>query len=216
MRHVDPSVGWDDPAFTQPPVDDNVRPGWQLAWVYLGLTAVLAVVYLWSIAVPGLRFFAWAASVIGLAVVGLIWIGLVAVALLRAFRKRTRSMTRPLATCLVVIPVVAVVLLGARLVDAPLRLRVELSRGQLTDYAESLLEQGRPEVVTPESVAGFPLSSVEVRDGGVFLYDLDGALFDDAGLLYLPEGQPSDVVGTMEAPHFRPLGGGWWAFTASW
>lgn len=52
----------------------------------------------------------------------------------------------------------------------------------------------------PSSIAGFPLSSVVVHDGAVFLYDIDGALFDDAGLLYLPEGQPSDVAGPMESP----------------
>lgn len=216
MRHVDPTVGWDDPAFTRPPVEDGLRPGWQLAWLYLGTTLVLAGVYLWSIAVPGLRFFAWAASVAGLAVMGLLWSVLLVVAVVRTARKGGRKVTRPLAASLAVVPIVAILLLGARLVDAPLRLRVELSRGELTEYAESLLAEGRPDVVTPESVAGFPLSSVVVRDGAVFLYDIDGSLFDDAGLLYLPEGQPSDVAASMESPHFRPLGDGWWAFTASW
>lgn len=216
MRHVDPSVGWDDPAFTQPPVDDGVRTGWQLAWLYLGTTIVLAAVYLWSIAVPGLRFFAWAASLAGLSLVGFVWIVLGLLALTRLVRKGARKVTRPLVTSLAVVPMVAILLLGARLIDAPLRLRVELSRGQLTDYAESRLSEGRPDVVTPESIAGFALSSVVVRDGAVFLYDTDGSLFDDAGLLYLPDGQPADVSASMESPYFRPLGGGWWAFTASW
>ena len=184
--------------------------------MYLGTTVVLASVYLWSIAVPGLRFFAWAASLAGLALMGFVWIVLGVVAAVRTVRKGARKVTLPLVTSLAVVPIVAVLLLGARLLDAPLRLRVELSRGQLTDYAESLLAEGRPDVVTPESIAGFPLSSVVVRDGAVFLYDIDGALFDDAGLLYLPEGQPSDVAGPMESPSFRSLGGGWWSFTASW
>lgn len=218
MRHIDPSVGWDDPAYTQPPVEEGARPGRQMARLYVGLTILLACVYLWAIAVPGLRFFAWAASIAGLAVIGLIWLVLVGVVAVRLARGggRKASIRRPLLVSLVVAPVVALLLWGARVGDLPLRIRVELSRGELTEYAESLLVDGRPDVVTPESVGGFPLRSVEVRSGAVLLHDLDGALFDTAGLLYIPEGSPEDVSGAMESPHFRSLGGGWWAFTTSW
>ena len=59
MQHVDPAIGWDDPDYTRPPPVDGWSGPRQWAVAYVAFTVVAAVLYLWSISVPGVRFTAW-------------------------------------------------------------------------------------------------------------------------------------------------------------
>ncbi len=61
------------------------------------------------------------------------------------------------------------------------------------------------------------MTSVWRVEGGVIFYDKVGSLFDDAGFAYLADGPSTELEnGLFENPQFRSLGGGWYAWTASW
>ena len=231
MQHVDDSAAWDDPAYTQPPVSDRSRATRWLPVAYVVFTAVVALLYLWSISVPGVRWMAWMASFWGIALVVLVWVVAASVTLVRLLRGTTRSV----GWYLLAVPAIGLVVLAARVTEAPLRLRFEPARAEFTEYAEQVLadadgvEVTDPESITgddpawnvvnpdvPLSIGGFRLSRARVVPEGVVIFDSNGALFDDAGFAYLPDGEFPAGDGSFESPDFRSLGGGWYAFTSSW
>lgn len=73
-------------------------------------------------------------------------------------------------------------------------------------------------VAPPDRRLGlYQVTSVWRVEAGVLFYEKTGALSDDAGFAYLPDGPSPDVEnGLFESPRFRRLGEGWYAWTASW
>jgi len=233
VQHVDPAIGWDDPAYTQP--FEEPRPGrhigrW-LAMAYVGFTCVVAVSYFWAISVPGMRFLPWMASLYGVALIVVVWIVAAVVTLVRLLRGTNRRVGR----YLLVVPLIGLVMLAARITEAPLRLRFEPARSEFTDFAQQTLAAAEGVVsADPESLAGgdpawdalnpdvplvlggFPLRDARVFPEGLVIFDREGAFLDDAGLAYLPEGEFPAGDGSFESPSFRSLGGDWYAFTSSW
>jgi len=94
---------------------------------------------------------------------------------------------------------------------------VEANSGNFSPEAfpeEIVLAGGKP-----QRIGTYGILAWERVDQGVIFWESHGALspFNDAGFAYLPNG-PSDGLqnGSFEDPHFRSLGGSWYAWTASW
>jgi hypothetical protein len=197
----------------------------------VAFTVAVALLHLWSISVPGVRWMAWMASFWGIALVVLVWVVAASVSLVRLLRGTTRHV----GWYLLAVPAIGLVVLAARVTEAPLRLRFEPAREEFTDYAEQVLADAEGvdladaesmtgadpawNVVNPDvplSIGGFRLSRARVVPEGVVIFDTNGALFDDAGFAYLPDGEFPAGDGSFGSPDFRSLGGGWYAFTSSW
>jgi len=69
----------------------------------------------------------------------------------------------------------------------------------------------------PGRLGWFDIDRVSREGDVVLLFEHDGALLDNAGFAYLPDGPDPDLEnGTFESPSYTHLGGPWYAFTASW
>jgi hypothetical protein len=109
-------------------------------------------------------------------------------------------------------PVVAVLAAGLLAAGAPLQTRWALSRGSFDDAAAAVAA-GRP--VTGQ-VGLFEVVADRTETGGAVIFtEAGGALFDYGGFAFLPDG-PGPVEETFEGPEFRSLGGGWYAWKATW
>lgn len=229
MQHVDPEVSWDDPASTQPPgraqrVDDPWRPGRIGAALFVVVALVVSSIWLWSVSVPGWIYLTGMVGLAGMFLVAVAW--LVCIVARRVDR---------LGWYLVFVPLIGVAVVVLTWTEVPLRLRFELARSQFDAYAEQVLDEaegvdhGDPESMTgddprwavlnpdvPERLGSFELSRARVLPEGVVIFDRHGALFDDAGFAYLPDGELPAGDDSFEAPEFRSLGGGWYAFVSSW
>lgn len=80
MQNVDPTVGWDDPDYTRPPATRRREPGRWLPAMYVAVTVVVSLVYLWSISVPGVRFLLWLPSLWLLAAIAVAWMVMATIA----------------------------------------------------------------------------------------------------------------------------------------
>ena len=240
MHHVDPTIGWDDPDYTQPPPVDGRTGPRQWAIAYVVSTVVAALLYLWSISVPGVRFTSWMIGFWGLVAAAVIWVVVVVVTVVRVVRGRSRRVPR----ALVAVALIGVVVVVCRVTDLPTVLLFEPSREQFTEFAQqaradaaevvatapdgggSAAPAGPPAVPTgpewnalnpqvPERIGPFDLSGARVLPEGVLIFERSGALFDDAGFAYLPG---SDIPPSVDAPgswEFRAIGGDWYVFTRS-
>ena len=186
-------------------------------WFFHAILIVPTAMLLLAASVPGTMFFLGIAAVWLLAIGGLLW--LVRIALYVSARVRGRSAGSPL-WCLVA-PAAGCVVVAMLVVDAPLRLRWAGSR---SDFARAVADAPSPRGVDrriPFAVERH-LGSYEVISGiragdAVFFYESSGAFLDHAGFAYLPSG-PESLRGNagFESPQFTELGGGWYAWTASW
>lgn len=237
MQHVDPTIGWDDPDYTRPPPVDGWSGPRQWAVAYVAFTVVVAVLYLWSISVPGVRFTAWMIGFWGLVAAGLIWVVVAVVTVVRAVRGGSRQVPRSL----VAVAVIGFVVVVCRLGELPMRLLFEPSRAEFTEFAEQALadadataaaqgdgpttDPSSPDTVlpdtvlpgpewdalnpqVPERIGPFDLSDAQVVPQGVIIVERSGALADEAGFAYLPDGD----TGSFTSWTLRSIGGDWYVF----
>ncbi len=188
-------------------------PGW---W-FNGCVAFAAAGVMWAVSAPGFAFFPFLMSGGALALLGLVW--LIRVIGWGIDRHRGRSPAG--AAQFLVAPVLCLVAWGLIAIDAPLQARWLASRSSF----EAVVNHAPPassstdwiEFEAEDRIGLYRVRSASrVRDGVIF-YEANGALFDDAGFAYLPTGPfPELDTGSFESPQFRSLGGGWYAWTASW
>lgn len=174
--------------------------------------------WLWAWSVPGLSFSVWVAAVVALGLLGLGWT-LRSATFLWA-RRQGRAIGS--AVWFAVAPAAVVLALMLNTFDVPLRVRWTVSKPAF----ERVLHRAPPrtadkqewvDFAVPERIGTYRISQAYRVGDAVILYESNGALFDDAGFAHLPTG-PFDELNTgwFEAPRFRPLGGHWYAWTASW
>lgn len=227
MQHVDPDLSWDDPTSTQPPrrsagVDDPWRPGRIGAALFIALTVVVSSIWLWSVSVPGWIYLTGMVGLAGMFLVAVAWL---VGAVVGAIRVASGRLDRP-GWYLLVVPSIGVAVVVLTWAEVPLRVRFEPARSQFDAYAEQVLDEapgpddrvrfGSPNPDVPDRLGSFELRSTRIVPQGLVIFDRDGALFDDAGFAYLPDGELPPGDGSFESPDFRSLGGGWYAFVSSW
>lgn len=188
----------------------TAAPGWKFhaALVPVGI----AVLYAYS--VPGSAFLV-------LLIVFWLILGALAVWLVRLvafFVGRMRGRSAGSSKWFVLAPVGALILGLLLWADVPLRARWELSRGDFEKAARAVQRgEFHGDLSDSRRLGLFTVTDIQPVRTGVLFYEATGDFLDDAGFAYLPQGPSADLEnGGFEAPQFRSLGGGWYAWTASW
>lgn len=170
---------------------------------------------LYAVSFPGIQVIA--------AIVGLYWLG--AAALIWAARLVGYVVTRPRGglgdgVLFLIAPLGALIVAVVLWADAPLRTRWALSRNSFADAAVDVAASQPPSAISRpfnRRLGLYQVRGVRRVNTGVIFYEKAGAILDDAGFAYLPNGPTPDLEnGLFERPQFKALGGGWYAWTASW
>jgi hypothetical protein len=237
VQHVDPTIGWDDPEYTQPPPVDGWNGPRQWSVAYVVFTAVMAALYLWSISVPGVRFTSWMIGFWGLVLVAVIWAVMAVATVVRAVSGGARRVPR----YLVAVAAIGLVVVVCTVADLPMKLLFAPARDELTELADQALaaaaasaaadageadaaEPGEvlpgpawdalnPQV--PERVGAFDLSEARVLPEGFVVVERSGAMSDEAGFAYLPDGDATSTGSSFGSWELRSLGGDWYAFRSN-
>jgi hypothetical protein len=117
-------------------------------------------------------------------------------------------------------PIMAVGVVALVWADVPLRVRWLGSRSAF-EQAVAMAPQPTDRSAWVPFEVGDRLGSYRidqaVRAGdGVLFFEATGSFLDHAGFAYLPSGPFYELQLPLESPEFRSLGGGWYAWTASW
>lgn len=183
-----------------------------LIWAFHLVAAAVAGCVLWSLSYPGFDFYLLVASGWGSLAVAGFWLGWIIFVATRTGRLWRWFVVGP------IIGVLTVVLLA---VGAPLQVRWAASRD-----AFAAVVAGHPippagsewtALPVPNQLGSYPIVFAYWVPGGAVFYEAHGNFIDDAGFAYLPAGPTAELnTGSFEWPRFRPLGGGWYHWTASW
>jgi hypothetical protein len=183
-------------------------PGWR----FYAVLALLALVLLASVSVPGIGFFTFVGACGGLVPLGVIW-----VRKLRAIRPRATRSILPFLLG----PLAGLVVLTLVVLDAPFEARWALSRSAFEAEVQRMRRDvpvaKEPIDVGDKRLGWFSITTVDRVPGGLLFHESTGDLFNNAGFAYLPDGPTPDLAnGSFEDPQFEHLGGPWYAWTASW
>jgi hypothetical protein len=109
-----------------------------------------------------------------------------------------------------------VLLLVLLSLHVPLRIRWALSQPYFEGVAREALST-EDFFAENRQIGLYDISQIH-REGDAVIFDESTGLgFDDAGFAYLPGGPAAELeTANFEAPEYVPLGGPWYAWTASW
>jgi hypothetical protein len=117
-------------------------------------------------------------------------------------------------------PIIAVMAVGLVWADVPLRVRWLGSKSAFEEAVTMAPHPTERDAWVPFAVddrLGSYTIDQAVRVGdGVLFFEATGSFLDHAGFAYLPSGPFDELQLPLESPEFRSLGGGWYAWTASW
>lgn len=169
--------------------------------------------YLWSRSVPGIAFGTFILSVLTTVFFGFVW--------LVWFVTWNRKGNKDPILGWAIAPIMVVAVIALSISNVPLQARFEFDRSEFDAIVEDLDPAGAFEEWSrfdvPGNVGTYQITVGYQVGSNVILYERNGALFDDAGFAYLPDGpDPRLGNGSFESPSFRSLGGDWYAWTASW
>jgi hypothetical protein len=181
-------------------------------WWLTGLGFLLALL-LWSTSYPGSLGPAVVFSLTGILLLGALW--------LYRFVRWLRSRQRTGVARWAIAPAMVVVTVGLIVTHVPLRVRFELGRDEFDRITEGLEPRGSFDewepLDVPDEVGTYEIDFAFQVGANVILYESHGWYFNDAGFAYLPDGvDPRLASDSFEAPRYISLGGGWYAWRASW
>ncbi len=186
-------------------------------WVLLALGSGMLLV---ATSVPGTRIGLALLGAAVLAGAGVLWLGVAAFAIRDRVQKTPRL--RSVSVTVVTAPIAALAVIGSSALGVPTRVRFEVSRPCLDRWVEAHAATHLPrsevqDPSAPSTVCGYRVLSAR-QQGEAMLLTLDGTGFiDDVGLAYLPRGPFRALEnGGFETPSYERLGGGWYAWSASW
>ncbi len=164
---------------------------------------------LWAVSFPGLPLWGLTVEFFGFLLV-LVW-GAVTVAWVAAPSLRRGMWPR----WLMVMPALMALAVVVFFTSFPLKARFALSRGAF-DEAIAADIANADQSGFPMRIGSYDIFLVSEMDGALRLDEVNGEFFDDAGFLYTTRHSPPEGNGAFENPQYVDLGGGWFAFTASW
>ncbi|MBL7497853.1 hypothetical protein I6A84_23435 [Frankia sp. CNm7] len=181
-------------------------------WVFHGFLVVPTAALLWAASAPVGDFLLTVSSVFALAVAAFIWN--VRVALATWVRVRW-SWWFPVA------PLVGALVAGLVVADVPRPVRWDLSRGAFESVVVGLPPASADaewhDIDVPTWVGAYRIIGAYRVGTAVIFYEETGALFDDAGFAYLPDGpDPALANGSFESPRYHHLDGPWYTWVAGW
>lgn len=192
-----------------PPVDPSQvrekRPG---RAEIVSFWVVFALMAIWTLGCVSLPLFPLGVGLI----LGMFWLGVGAWWMTLGIRL---GGSRSLWVTVLVAPILVIGLLAFSLTDLPLQRRFELSRGAF-DATAADLRAHPDDTPTPGLVGTYVIDHAEVENDIVVLYESTGRLIADGGFTHVPEGDPGQLGGSYEMLDWTDLGGGWYAFVASW
>lgn len=180
--------------------------------LFLVLPAIAA---LYAFSFPGIAFVV--AILTTYVVVGAIVVWVLRLAGFLALRARGKASGR--LRWFVLAPVGGIVIAVILWADAPLRVRWALSRSAFENAATHVADgdSGLKQRVPVGRVGLYRVTYAYKVEAGIIFYEETGSFLDDAGFAFLPGGPTPELAnGSFESPEFRSLGGGWYAWTASW
>lgn len=203
------------------------KRGWASWWLFRRPPRFL----FHSALVPGAAILLWNASLPGfspLYIAGIWLLGLGAIVWSIRLVGRVMSSRKGYAkqglrgyAWFAVAPVAGLLVLALNYSNVPLRARWTIAKGDFVSVLRSApLPTSRTEwedFVAPARIGTYEISkAVRVGDGVIF-FESTGNLLGVAGFAYLPTGPlPELDTGWFENPQYFALGGGWYAWTASW
>ena len=167
--------------------------GWESMWLWFASLPILAAAGVWALRV-------------------------ITYLVARSKRRAAGSAWRFL-----IAPAMGLLLVGLIATSVPLRVRWWQGRG---DFERALASApaastDRTEWTNfdvPESLGTYTIIDADrVGEAVIFAEATGSGVLDDAGFAYLPSGPFQELdTGWFESPRFVALGGGWYAWTASW
>jgi hypothetical protein len=182
--------------------------------LFHGILVATGLVVLWAFSFPGVHFLVVVPCIWVIAGSALVWV----VRGATYVRSRRQGSHAGSTWWFAVAPVGALLLAAVLHANAPLRARWQVSK---SDFEATLRAvRAEPDAWSrwhERRIGTHKITYVQVVDRGVIFHDSVGALFDDAGFAYLPEGHSPDMAnGSFEDPQWFALGDHWYAWTASW
>lgn len=185
--------------------------------VFHAVIAAAAVAVLYAFSVPGISFFVALLAGWVLILSGVVWT--LRGVLFWLARRRHRAVGS--ATWLLIAPLGGILVIALLWSETPLRVRWALSQNSFAKVVkeappgESRRDWRRLEA--DGRVGLYRVTEAHRVGEAIIFYEANGALFDDAGFAYLPQGPfPELDTGWFESPQFRHLSGPWYAWIASW
>lgn len=179
-----------------------------------GILIAAALAELWSFSFPGVHFFGMIVPFWVLGIASIIWlVRLLAYGM--AWRHRRHNGP---ARWFLVAPLGGLLVLGLLMANVPLKARWQVGKH---DFEQALQGAERApakwEGRIDRRVGTYRITHVGVVEHGVLFYEHTGALSDDAGFAYLPNGPSPDMSnGNFENPQWVALGDHWYSWVASW
>jgi hypothetical protein len=176
-----------------------------------GVLAGLSCLLLLAMSAPGFPIWGLLVGLVWVAT-AIVWIVLALIAIRAGFRDGAHALPRVHALGLVAVLAVAVSIPTF----APLRVRFALSKGAMQATADECLRTAsEAEPCEVHGRVGLYLATTGTeRDGNAVVY-VSGMSLMDSGFVYASDGVAPPSSGDFERPDYVNLGGGWFAFTAS-
>jgi hypothetical protein len=181
-------------------------------WFHLSLVPFVLLL-LWAHSFPGVAFFGWVVAMWALTLGALVWGARLLVHGWGRLRRRPAGPARRF----LVAPLCGAMVLALLVVDAPLRVRWAMARDDFERAVDRVQAVEGYRSTDDLRIGSYDIVLVRRQGDAIFFYERNGALVDDAGFAYLPDGpSPEFANGDFERPSYRHLGGPWYAWTASW
>ena len=182
-------------------------------WIFWGACTLGAAGLLWSLTTVGGGFFLGVGAIGILALCAVAWVFRVSVLLILTGLSGPRRTWAALAA----IPVCGLLVAGLVVTEAPLHLRWAHSRSAFEAAVAELPADGSSGGTMPSRLGTYRVLAIERVGTGVYFFEADSGLFDDAGFAYLPDGpDPDAAAGTFERLSVSDLSGNWYTWTSSW
>jgi hypothetical protein len=170
-----------------------------------------ALMFLWSLSVPGSHFFLLLLSVLLLGIGVLVWTWrLMAYGLSRWRLRRTAH-----PGWFLVAPLCGALLAGLTVANVPLKARWALSRPAFDGAVEEIIAEDVHRMTGSERLGLYSISRFDRHGDAIFFYEQSGGFLGISGFAYLPDGPRPQFDRYFETLSLTHLQGPWYIWSSS-